>query len=88
MPIRTCVRHMLRQASGSSLIDLISGAWVRITAPVSLIRRTASASTGGSSSRGWEKCAITASVRPESTTSSNRRKVASASGSVTKRCGQ
>ena len=88
MPIRTCVRHMARQASGSSLIDLISGACVRITAPVPLIRRTASASTGGSSSRGCEKCAITASVRPEATTSPNSRRVASASGSLTKRCGQ
>ena len=79
---------MARQASGSSLIVLISGAWVRITAPVSLIRRTASASIGGSSSRGWEKCAISASVRPDATTSPNSRRVASASGSVTNRCGQ
>ena len=34
MPIRTCVRHIWRQAAVLSLIDLISGAWVRITAPV------------------------------------------------------
>ena len=88
MPIRICVRHIWRQAAGSSLIDRISGAWVRITAPVSLIRRTASASTGGSSSRGWEKCAITARFRPEAMTSPNSRKVSSASGSVTNRCGQ
>jgi hypothetical protein len=67
---------------------LISGAWVRITAPASLIRRTASASTGGSSSRGWEKCAITASVRPDAMTSPNSRRVSSASGSLTNRCGQ
>jgi len=73
---------------GSSLIDRISGAWVRITAPVPEIRRTASASTSGSSSRGCEKCAITARFRPEATTSSNSRRVASASGSVTNRCGQ
>jgi len=79
---------MSRQACGSSLIDLISGAWVRITAPAPLIRRTASASMGGSSSRGWEKCAISAMVRPDATTSPNSRRVASASGSVTKRCGQ
>ena len=31
------------RSRGSSLIDLISGAWVRITAPVAEIRRTASA---------------------------------------------
>ena len=79
---------MARQVAGSSLIERISGAWVRITAPVLLIRRTASASMDGSSSRGWEKCAISASVRPESVTSPNSRSVASASGSVTYRCGQ
>ncbi len=55
MPIRVWVRHMMAQVPGSSLMDLISGAWVRITAPVDLILRTASATGDGSSSRGWEK---------------------------------
>ena len=62
MPIRTCVRH--RQASGSSLIDLISGACVRITAPVFLIRRTASARTGGSSSPGQNCVPMLITRRP------------------------
>ena len=34
MPICCCMRHMRAQTPGSSLIDRISGAWVRITAPV------------------------------------------------------
>jgi len=79
---------MARHASGSSLMDLISGACVRITAPVPRILRTAAATTAGSSSRGWEKCDMSASVRPEAATSANRRSVASASGSVTNRWGQ
>ena len=88
MPIRTWVRHIVAQIAGSSLIVLISGAWVRITAPVARIRRLASATSADSSSRGCEKCAMNASDRPESTTCSKRRSVSSASGSDTNRCGQ
>jgi hypothetical protein len=88
MPARTWARHMARHVAASSLTVRISGACVLITAPASLTRRTASAATGGSNSRGCEKCAISASVRPDPATSPNSRSVASASGSVTKRWGQ
>ena len=54
MPARTWARHIERQVAAQSLTDRISGACVLITAPVSLIRRIASAATGGSSSRGCE----------------------------------
>ena len=47
MPIRTWVRHIAAQIAGSSLIVLISGAWVRITAPVARIRRLAAAASAG-----------------------------------------
>jgi hypothetical protein len=88
MPSRTWLRHIDAHVRGSSLIVLIRGACVRTTAPVARIRRTASAATPGSSSRGWEKWAISASVFPEATTWSKSRRVSSASGSLTKRCGQ
>ena len=88
MPIRTWVRHIAAQVAGSSLIVLISGAWVRIIAPVARIRLVASTARADPSSRGWEKCAMNASDRPEATTCSNRRSVSSASGSDTNRCGQ
>jgi len=52
MPIRTWVRRMVRQVFGWSLIDLISGACVLITAPVCLSRCTAVFRMSGSSSRG------------------------------------
>ena len=88
MPIRIWVRHIPAQVTGSSLMDLMSGAWVRMTPPADLIRRTASAAREGSSSRGWEKCAMRARLLPAAATSSNSRRVSSASGSLTNRCGQ
>ena len=86
--MRTWVRHMADQIAGSSLIVLISGAWVRITAPVARIRLLARAARADPTSLGWEKCAMNASERPEATTCSNSRSVSSASGSDTNRCGQ
>ena len=88
MPIRIWVRHIPAHVVASSLMDLISGACVRITPPADLIRRAASATRDDSSSLGCEKCAITARLLPAAATSSNSRSVSSASGSVTNRCGQ
>ena len=52
MPIVSCLRHMDDQVPGSSLIDLISGAWVLITAPVERIPATAASTIGDSISLG------------------------------------
>lgn len=76
------------QTAASSLIVRISGAWVRMTAPVSRMRRHASATMRGSSSRGCVKCAMNARFLPEAVTCSNSRSMSSASGSVTNFWGQ
>ena len=79
---------MLDQVAGSSLMVLISGAWVRMTAPVDRIRFTR-----GPEQLGLELARV-GEVRHQgqglaaAATSSNRRRVSSASGSVTNRCGQ
>ncbi|OLT33789.1 hypothetical protein BJF79_07775 [Actinomadura sp. CNU-125] len=86
--MRVCTRHIVSQVRASSLIVRISGACVRMTAPVSRMRRHASVTMSGSSSRGCVKCAMNARFLPDSTTCSNRRSMSSASGSVTNFCGQ